>query len=137
MQNTDSKRGSLTPYQTLLLILVPMVLTVVCLRLYLHLVPIQHVYVFGYIVRHLFSGIMLVIPSAYVLAFVPRQRWLARVAAVVLGIGSALVLDEVVFLIATEGTKEVYRTPLSLGGSVVFVSLAVVLLLILYRYSRD
>jgi hypothetical protein len=129
-------RGALSPKETLLFILIPMVVTVVGVRLKLHLIGIQHLYVAGYIVRHLFSGLFLVISSAFVLAFVPRQRWLAKVAATVLGIGTALVLDEVVFLIATNASKEEYLSSLSLTGSIIFISLAAVLLLILYKLIR-
>jgi len=127
----------LSPKQTLLLIMLPMLATVVGLRLYLHLVQIRHFYVGGHIVRHLFSGVLLVIPAAFVLAFVPRQRWLAILATAVLGVGSALVLDEIVFLVATKASKEEYVSTLSLGGSIVFTSLAAVLLLVIYRLTRN
>jgi hypothetical protein len=133
----NNRRGVLSPKQTFLLIVVPMVVTVVGLRLKLHLVGIQHLYVFGHIVRHLFSGVLLVIPAAFVLAFVPRRRWVAQLTTAILGVGSGLVLDEVVFLVATKATKEDYVSSLSLNGSIVFVSLAVVLLLILYWLNRD
>lgn len=137
MNHADNSRGALSPKRTLLLIVLPMLATVVGVRLKLHLVGIQHLYVGGYIVRHLFSGVLFVIPAAFVLAFVPRQRWLAQMATVVLGFGSGLVLDEVVFLVATNASKEEYVSSLSLGGSIVFISLATVLLLVLYRLLRD
>jgi hypothetical protein len=133
----NNRRGVLSTKQTFLLIVVPMVVTVVGLRLKLHLLGIQHLYVFGHIVRHLFSGVLLVIPAAFVLAFVPRRRWVAQLTTAALGVGSALVLDEVVFLVATKATKEDYVSSLSLNGSIVFVSLAVVLLLVLYWLKRD
>lgn len=124
--------------QTLALILLPMVATVVIVRLYLHSVEeIQHLYVQGHIFYHLFSGILLVIPAAFVVAFEPRRRRTAQLARAVLGVGSGLVLDEVVFLVATDRTAEEYVTPLSLGGSAALVSLAVILLLVIYRLIRE
>ena len=58
-----------TAKQTLLLILLPMLGTVLCLRLYLHLVRVQHVYPGGYLVHHLFVGVLIELPAAFILAF--------------------------------------------------------------------
>lgn len=137
MDHTNAGRGVLSPTETLLIIGGALVVTVVAVRLKLHLIGIQHLYIGGHIVRHLFTGVLLLIPASFVLAFVPRQRWLAKLAAVVLGIGTALVLDEVVFLVATNGSKEEYVSWLSLGGAIICISLAVILLLILYKLLRD
>lgn len=123
--------------KTLLLILLPMIVTALSLRLYLHLFGINHLYVAGYVVRHLFSGALLVIVAGFVLAFEPSRRWLAVSSRVALGIGSALVLDEIVFLIATEATKEDYVSRISWEGSAIFVSLATILLIVIYKLNRD
>jgi hypothetical protein len=80
--------------QTLLLILLPMLATFTCQRLYLHLVRVRHVYPGGYLVHHLFFGILIELPAAFILAFGTRQRWLAFLAPAALGIGSAMILDE-------------------------------------------
>jgi hypothetical protein len=61
----------------------------------------------------------------------------AIVARAALGVGSALVLDEVVFLIATDATKTAYVSEVSLMGSAVFIALGAVLLLVIYRFRRD
>jgi len=63
-----------TRRQTLLLILLPMLGTVLCLRLYLHLVRVQHVYPGGYLVHHLFLGVLIELPAAFILAFGARGR---------------------------------------------------------------
>src|SRR5438105_10752051 len=93
-----------TPKQTLLLILLPMLTTFVCQRLFLHLVRVQHVYPAGYLVHHLYTGALIEIPAAFILAFGTRNRTLARLAPAALGIGSALILDEVTYLVATQAT---------------------------------
>src|SRR5881227_3731926 len=123
----------LRPKQTLLLILLPMLATFVCQRLYLHLVRVQHVYPGGYLLHHLYTGALIVIPAAFILAFGTRNRLLTLLAPAALGIGSALVLDEVTYLVATQATDEDYVSPVSLAGAIVLVSLATVLLLVLYR----
>ena len=120
--------------QTLLLILLPMLATVFSLRLYFHLVHVRHIYPGGYLLRHLFVGVLILVPAAFLVAFGARHRVLARVA---LGVGTALILDEVVFLVATKGSDADYVSRLSLRGSIVFNLLAAIFLLVLYALHRD
>ena len=123
------------PTTTLLLILVPLLAVEVGQRLYLHLVnPDADVHVAGYNVHHLYSGAVIEIPAAFVLAFgvPPAVRAGALVA---LGVGSAMVLDQVIFLITTDGSNRSYLTPVSLWGAVVLEGLAVLLLLILWALA--
>src|SRR5262249_49131715 len=117
-----------TPKQTLLLIWLPMLATFAGQRLHLHLAGVQHVYPARYLLHHLYTGALLVIPAAYLLAFDPRNRWVAIFARVALGIGSAMVLDEVVYLVATQASDEDYVSVVSLGGAVLLLFLATVLL---------
>jgi hypothetical protein len=127
-------RPALPAKQTLLLIVAPMLATVISLRLYLHLVHVRHIYPGGYLVHHLFVGVLIQIPAAFLLAFGTRQRVLARVA---LGIGTGLILDEFVYLVATQASDADYVSRLSLAGAIVLVSLAVIFLLVLYALHRD
>src|SRR5260370_39438062 len=99
---------SLAPQRTLVLILGPMLATFLCQRLYLHLVQVQHVYPAGYLVHHLFTGVLILIPAAFVIAFGVRSRLSAMLARVALGIGSAMVLDEVTYLVATHASDADY-----------------------------
>lgn len=122
--------------QTLLLILVPLLLTFAGQRLYLHLIGVTHVYPFGHLVHHLFTGTLIVMPAAFVLAFGPRGRKSAILARVALGCGSAMILDEIVYLVATGASDADYVSPLSLRGAAIFIVLAVLLLWFLYRLRR-
>jgi hypothetical protein len=124
-------------HHTLLLILLPLLATFAGQRLYLHLVGVRHVYPAGYLVHHLFGGVLIVIPAAFVLAFGTRSRALAILTPAALGVGAAMVLDEIIYLVATQATDEDYVSSASLGGAVVFVSLAVGLLLVLHRVHRE
>lgn len=126
----------LSPGATLWLIALPMLVTVAGFRLYLHLVRVQHVYPGGYLVHHLFWGVLLVLPAAFILAFAPQRKRTVAIALVLLGAGSGLILDEIVYLVATKATDDDYVSRLSLSGSVIFVSLALVLLGILFRSAR-
>jgi hypothetical protein len=127
-------RPPLPAKQTLLLIVVPMLATVISLRLYLHLMHVRHIYPGGYLVHHLFVGLLIQIPAAFLLAFGTRHRVLARVA---LGVGTGLILDEVVYLVATKASDADYVSRLSLVGAIILVSLAVIFLLALYALHRD
>jgi len=132
----DNRRPQ-TPKQTLLLLLVPLLSTVVCLRLYLHLAGVRHIYPGGFLVHHLFVGVLIALPAAFLLAFEPRNALLGRAALVALGIGSALILDEVTYLVATKGTDADYVSRVSLFGAIGFVCLAAILLLAIYTSHRD
>jgi hypothetical protein len=114
-----------------------MVGTVLCLRLYLHLVRVQHVYPGGYLVHHLFVGVLIELPAAFILAFGARNRVLAFLAPGALGIGSGMILDEVTYLVATKASDHDYVSRVSLGGSIAFVALAAILLVGIYWLRRD
>lgn len=130
-------RQQLSPKQTLLLILIPLLGTFTCQRIYLHLVRVRHIYPAGYLVHHLFVGVLILIPCAFALAFGTRGRLPAMLARVGLGIGSAMVLDEVVYLVMTKGTDADYVSRTSLDGAFVFMSLGVLLLLGIYWWQRE
>ena len=124
------------PATTLLFILVPLAATFIGQRLYLHL--INHnadLYLFGHNVHHLFVGAVMAIPAAFVLAFQPETPWLRLTALAVLGSGSSMVLDEVIFLVATDGSNDSYIKPVSLWGAVFMHALALGLLLLLYAVN--
>jgi hypothetical protein len=133
----NDSRHQLRPKQTLLLILVPLLGTFICQRLYLHLVRVRHIYPGGHLVHHLFVGVLIVIPAAFVLAFGTRHRLVGGLARVALGIGSAMILDEIAYLVLTKATDEDYVSRQSLYGAVAFISLAVALLWALYFSVRE
>jgi hypothetical protein len=130
-------RNPLPPKQTLLLILLPMLATFVCLRLCLHLMGVRHIYPGGHLIHHLFLGVVIEIPAAFILAFGPRHRLAALGAPVALGIGSALILDEVTYLALTNATDADYISRVSLYGATAFISAAAILLLALYWSHHD
>src|SRR3981081_3632029 len=94
------------PVTTLLFILMPLALTFAGQRLFLHLInPNADLYLFGHNVHHLFVGAVMAIPAAFILAFQPDMPLLRLGALAALGSGSAMVLDELIYLIATDGTN--------------------------------
>jgi hypothetical protein len=101
-----------------------------------HSSPDTHVHIRGYLVHHLFSGAILQTTAALVLACGTGASWMRVLARLALGVGSAMVLDEVIYLVCTDGSGVAYRGPVSLWGAVVLESLAAGLLLGLYRFAR-
>ena len=126
-----------TARQTYWLVLMPMLATFVCQRSYLHLVHVRHVYPGGYLVHHLFFGVLLVIPAAFLLAFAPAHPVAARLARVVLGIGTAMVLDEIVYLVMTGASDQDYVSAVSLSGALIFMAVGVALLTVIYWLNRE
>lgn len=110
-----------------------MVGVVLAVRLYTHFVGIRHIYIGGHIVHHLIQGVFLVVFAAFVLAFPGRRRLATSLALVALGIGSGLIFDEISYLVMTQATDADYLSPVSLWGSVIFISVALVTLLLLWR----
>jgi hypothetical protein len=120
-----------------LFILVSMWLTFFAQRLILHhSSPDTHVFIAGYLVHHLFSGVLVLIPVAFLFALgirTPRRRNLGRV---VLGFASAMVLDEVVYLVCTDGSGVAYRSFISLWGAVILMSIASIFVISVHCLSQ-
>jgi len=113
-------------------ILAAMWLTFALLRAWLHLVnPDADFNVAGYNVHHLYTGALIQVPAALALAIGVRARPARRAAEIALGAGTGLVLDEVVYLITTDGSNASYLLPISFWGAVVLLSLATVITLVL------
>jgi hypothetical protein len=114
---TDRRRAKL--------ILASLVLPFVVVRLAMWVSPDSDFDVAGYNVHHLFTGVLMAAASGIPLVLRPgRSRWL-DVACLVFGAGLSLALDEVVYLIATDGSNASYLLPVSFWGGVVVVGLGV------------
>ena len=124
-------------WKPLAFILGPMLLTFLIQRTFLHFFshPNFHVYVGGFRVHHLFSGALIQISSAFLLAFGVRARFRSLVLAA-LGVGSAMVLDEIFFLVFTDGSNEAYRGRISFLGAAALIALAAGFLLTLHVRAR-
>jgi hypothetical protein len=123
----------ISPKQPLLLILLPMWATFLGVRLVLHLGGVRHLYPGGHLVHHFFFGAMLILPVAFLLIFPPRSHWLGLATLIALGIASALLLDEFVYLLATQATDADYVSRPSLFGGLTLMCCATLLLFALRR----
>ena len=138
---TNQYAGSPSPdrpaaRRALTLLLASMVGMFAVLRASLALSPNSDFNVLGYNVHHLFTGILIVTASAIPLALGTRPGRLRGVLVVALGVGLGLVLDEWVYLIATDGSNVSYLLPVSLWGGVIAVGVAAVYAMLWYVMSR-
>lgn len=105
------------------LILGSLLVTFVVVRLLLSLSPDSDFNIAGYNVHHLFTGVLLATAAGIPLVLRPGRSRGLDVACLVFGAGLALALDEVVYLIATDGSNASYLLPVSFWGGVVAVGL--------------
>jgi len=124
-------------HESLWFILAPMLATFVVQRGWLHLVnPNSDFDLLGYNVHHLFTGALIETIAAFALSVGIQNVWRRRACLSALGIGSAMVLDEIVYLIATDGSNQSYLLPVSLYGAIVMIAVAALYLVVLSRGSR-
>lgn len=138
MENGEQRRKpGPSAAATFPLILAPMWLTFAGFRIYLHFIDHNtDLIVAGHEVHHLFSGALLALAAAFVIAFDFPARWLRVAGRVALGIGAGLTLDEVVYLIATDGTNASYLLPVSLWGGLALMALATAGLAVCWLWAR-
>jgi hypothetical protein len=108
----------------LAIFLIALIGTFVLTRFSLVLRPNADFNVAGYNVHHLFTGFLIACACAIPLALVPTRRRVTELLVFGLGVGLSLGLDEVVYLIVTDGTNASYLTRPSWIGGIVFVALA-------------
>jgi hypothetical protein len=103
------------------LILASLLLTFAVIRLAMWRSPDSDFDLAGYNIHHLFTGVLLATAAAIPLILRPGRSRGLDVACVLFGAGLSLVLDEVVYLIATDGSNASYLLPVSFWGAVVVV----------------
>lgn len=105
------------------LVLGSLLATFVVVRLAMLMRPDADFNVAGYNIHHVFTGVLLATLGGVPLALrAGRSRWLDA-GCLAFGSGLALALDEVVYLVATDGSNASYLLPVSFWGGVVVVGL--------------
>ncbi len=119
-----------------ILIILTLVITWLGLRVYLHLFPATNLYIASYNIHHLFSGILLMVVGG-----IPAVLWSGcsrylDVAIICFAAGLAMVLDEWVYLIVTDGSDRAYLQPLSFWGALVMLTVVLAYIIFLYQLVR-
>ena len=110
-----------------------MISVFVIVRVSLHLAPNSNFNVAGYNIHHLYTGILLLVVAAIPLALRVGEGKIQIALTLVFGAGIALILDEWVYLITTNGSDDSYLLPISLWGALIMVGLASVYVFVLGR----
>ena len=110
-----------------------LLLTTSLLRIFLILFPATNLNFGKYNIHHLFIGAFLVVVALvfFILDIVNN------IVIVLAGFSSALVLDEIVYLIATDGSDKAYLTPISLWGAIILTAIVLIFTVFLYRYNKQ
>lgn len=120
------------------LILSSLLLTFAVIRVAMWRAPDSDFDIAGYNIHHLFTGVLLASAASIPLVLRSGRSRGLDVACIVFGAGLSLALDEVVYLIATDGSNASYLLPVSFWGGVVVVGLgALWILLVGWRGDRD
>ncbi|MGK2963015.1 MAG: hypothetical protein ACSLFK_12875 [Gemmatimonadaceae bacterium] len=110
-----------------------MVLTFAAMRIWLGLTPDADFDVGGYNIHHLFTGVVLLTACTIPLVVRRRRDRLRRILLVGFGVGLALVLDEWVYLIVTDGSNASYLLPVSFWGGAIAIAVAAAYTLLVGR----
>ncbi|GMQ81032.1 MAG: hypothetical protein BMS9Abin05_0462 [Rhodothermia bacterium] len=102
-------------------------------RTALILSPSSNLIVAGYSVHHLFTGILLLLVAGIPLVLGLGVGKMKTALNVIFGSGLALVMDEWIYLIATDGSDSSYLLPVSLWGGIVLVAFTAIYVALLGR----
>lgn len=119
------------------LILASLLLTFVVVRVAMWRSPDADFDIGGYNIHHLFTGVLLAAAAGVPLVLRPGRSPGLDAASIGFGAGLALALDEVVYLIATDGSNASYLLPVSFWGGVVVVGLGACWILLVGWSGRD
>ena len=104
-------------------------------RVVLHLRPNVDFVVAGYDVHHLYTGVLLM--AIFGIPAVIAGQPLSMRTVVGFGVGTAMALDQWIYLITTDGTNASYITPWSLWTGGVMVLMGVAYALIVGWFVRN
>ena len=107
--------------------------TLIALRIFLTFSPTTNFNFLGYNIHHLFIGAFLIVVLLIFFIFGIVNNFIIILS----GVSSALVLDEIVYLIATDGSDITYLSTVSLYGAIVLASIILLIALILYKTSKQ
>lgn len=119
------------------LVLGSLLLTFTAVRLAMWRSPDADFDIAGYNIHHLFTGLLLATAAGVPLVLRSGRSRGLDLACLAYGAGLALSLDEVVYLIATDGSNASYLLPVSFLGGLVVVGLGVFWVLVVGWGGRD
>ena len=116
----------------LIIFISSLLITLVLLRISLLFSPSTNLYIFRYSIHHLFIGAFLIVILVVLFIFEIMNKFTIILA----GISSALVLDEIVYLITTDGSDISYLSSVSLFGAIILTGIILILTIVLYNQQK-
>ncbi len=113
--------------------LTSLIITLALTRIYLHFFPLTNFNVGSYNIHHFFTGVLILLGTSLFYLFDKINVY----TLILGGIGAAWVVDELVYLLFTNGSDQAYLTQRSLLGAILMTSCVIVLLSILYYIKRS
>ncbi len=116
-----------------------LITTFLVIRLILYISPNADFNIAGYNIHHLYTGILLVLFAGIPLIIFSHSSRVLDFATAVFGVGLSLILDEWLYLIATDGSNSAYFLPVSIWGGLIFIGITCFYIGILYftHYNSD
>ena len=108
--------------------LVSLVGMLILTRIYLHFLPNANINVGNYNIHHIYLGTFLLILSVILLILNNSNKFIFILS----GISTALIIDQVPFLIFTDATDSAYFSYFSLIGAFVLAAIITIIILVLY-----
>lgn len=118
-------------HQRAYLYTISLIATLVVMRIFLTISPSTNLSFYGYNIHHLFIGAFLIIVITALFILNIFNKFTVCIA----GVSSALILDEIVYLIVTDGSDASYITFISLLGAIILTCI-ILLILIIGSYSK-
>ncbi|MBS3124154.1 hypothetical protein J4437_06005 [Candidatus Woesearchaeota archaeon] len=110
-------------------------LTIFLVRLLVVIVQEKSIVFLGSEVHHMFIGIILVLLSGFS-KFFSKNSEINKWDLILFAVGSGLIVDEVAFLIFTEGTHLEYFSMASMLGAGILAVVLVLLYYLIYDYEK-
>lgn len=118
--------------QALKLFAVSLILTFIVQHIFLFLFPSSAVNILGYHVHHIFIGAFLLV----ILSVLFLSGGINKITIIISGISASLVLDELIFSITTDGTRQAYFSGVSLTSSIVMHLIILAFIALIYLNSK-
>lgn len=107
------------------------------LRAWLYYSPNSDFDVFGYNIHHLYTGVIILVIFMFPLLFSELKGKLSHLCYLGVGVGLSLIIDEWVYLIATDGSNDSYWLDASWYGAWVMMFIVSLYLLIVNALAKD
>ena len=111
--------------------LLAMIIVFVGMRLFLHTFPDTNLDIGEYNIHHLFTGILLMVVAGLPLMLRLPTGFMRWGLAATYGAGLAMVLDEWVYLIVTDGSDSEYTESASVYGAAALIAIVAIYITVL------